>query len=76
MSKLIDRFYLGRKDRNQQAINDARTHARECLMELVALESNVNHPAFLGKRKQYFDAVRKYADLTDQTFESAIVSMF
>ena len=36
------------------------------------LEVHYTHPTYLNQRKNYFDAVQEYADLTDQTFENAI----
>jgi hypothetical protein len=66
----------GLTDRNQNAINQARTEAREQLMNLLAAEGDYFHPTYLPLRKKYFEAVRRYADLTDQTFEAALASMF
>jgi hypothetical protein len=72
--RLANLAFFNRNNKNLEAINQARTTARELLMDLLQLDAK--NEGYNRARETYFAAVVKYAKLTDQTFESALASMF
>jgi hypothetical protein len=68
-------LFDNRNNPHIQAVNEARATAREKLIDLIATPGNYLHPTFAIRRKAYFDAVKSYADLTDQTFNLALKSI-
>ena len=75
LDKISADFFQARTNKNLEAINEARTQARTALFDLLTVMGDYLHPAYAPKRTAYFEAVQRYADLTDQTFESAIAAM-
>ena len=72
--RLANLAFHHRTNKNLQAATDARNEARAMLIELLALPYLAI--GYDAQRKAYFASVRKYADLSDQTFEAALASMF
>jgi hypothetical protein len=71
-TKTDNEIFAERNNPHIQAINAARSEARELLMALLQEAGHYAHPVYAERRKAYLNAVQRFADLCDIEFDAAV----